>query len=204
MNAKWLLAFIVLAVGLGLLGVAATRNAGFRRAEAPAEAGRQAKAPGEGSAVRSIVAHDVAERPSPVVALRLEPLRAPRAADPGDRLARRQLAVALLAENRLLEAFEEASELLRADPDDPDGLYVHGVVRLAMGQGRRAIALLDRVVARHPDHVAAWTARGKAHLKTRNLPMAIASWERGLAAAGGRHAEIEALLLQAREGSGQG
>ncbi len=236
MNANWLPAFIVLAVGLGggllfalrwirlptakesrsvggffygfaaaailgLLIVGATRNA-EPRAESSAStlAGSTIRGSAEGGPQESATAHDAAGSLSSIAALRLEPLRTRLAADPNDHRARKQLAVMLLAENQLFEAFEQAGELLRVDPEDPDGLYVRGVVRLAMGQGRKAVELLDPVVARYPDHVAAWSARGKAYLKSGNLPMAIASWERGLNAAGGRHAELEPLLDRARQG----
>ena len=171
----------------------------------PATAGQGAASPvratpAANASIREVAGHGDPAALSPAAAARLEPLRARLEADPADLGARKQLAVVLLAEKRLVEAFEEAEAVLRLKPADPDGLYVQGVVRLAMGQGRQAVALLDQVLAQYPEHVAALVARGKAHTKSQNIPMAIASWERGLLAAGGRHAELERLLARARAG----
>lgn len=132
---------------------------------------------------------------------RLAPLRARLAADPGDIGARKQAAALLLRHGFLLRAFEEADEILRRAPRDIDGLYVHGVVRVAMGQGFKALELLDKVLEQRPDHVAARLARGKALIKMGNVSMAVADWEQGLTQAGGSHRELESLLAKARSGA---
>ena len=54
-----------------------------------------------------------------------------------------------------MEAFEQARELQKQAPNDPDGLFVEGVVRLAMGQWPLTVQLMDGVLAQHPDHVLA-------------------------------------------------
>ena len=131
----------------------------------------------------------------------LAPIRARLAADPNDLEARKEAAVLLLRGGLLIRAFEEADEILRRRPGDVDGLYVHGVVRVAMGQGFKALELLDQVLETRPDHVGARLARGKALVKMGNVPMAVSDWEQGLAQAGGRHRELESLLAKAKSGA---
>jgi tetratricopeptide (TPR) repeat protein len=108
--------------------------------------------------------------------------------------ARKELAVMFMGNAQLLPAFEQASEILKIDPQDPDALYVHGVVRLRMGQGARAIQLLDRLLADHPIHIPALIARGKAQRRIGDEAGARRSWLQALSAAGGQHPEVENLL----------
>ncbi len=116
------------------------------------------------------------------------------ATDPGDLLSRKELALLRLGHDQLMSAFEQASAVLQAQSDDPDGLYVHGVVRLRMGQSLRSIQLLERLLSRYPEHVQARVALGRAQSKIGDDSGAVRSWTTALAAAGGRHAEIERLL----------
>lgn len=134
---------------------------------------------------------------SPQVAAQLQGFRAQVEAAPEDLDARRQLTVALLNANLLMEAFEQARELQRLSPNDPDGQFVEGVVRLAMGQWQLSIELMDRVLAQHPDHVLAFLAKGQAQVALEQKPQAIATWKQGLAAAGGRFQPLEELLAEA-------
>jgi hypothetical protein len=142
-------------------------------------------------------AHDESSELAPEVRAQLDPLRARVEAAPQDLNARRQFAVALLNSNQLMEAFEQARELQRLVPDDADGLFVEGVVRLAMGQWPISVQLMDRVLAQHPDHVLASLAKGQAQAALGQLPQAIATWKRGLAAAGGSYPPIEEMIAQA-------
>ena len=135
--------------------------------------------------------------PEAIAALIEEP-RARLSVDPEDLQARKEIAVTLLRNGQLLPAFDEASAILARKPDDVDGLFVHGSVRVSMGQSRKALELLDRVLAQFPNHVLALMEKGKAHEKTGNLPLALATWERGLEAAGGSHAAIERLIAAAK------
>lgn len=131
----------------------------------------------------------------------LAALRQRVADDPNDLTASKQLAVRLLAHGQLVEAFELSASLLAAVPDDPDGLYVQGVVRLAMGQATRSVELLDRVLAQYPEHVLAHLARGRALQRLGRTDEAIAGWQRALAAVGGSNPQIESLIAEARTGS---
>ncbi len=145
-------------------------------------------------------AHDESAELSPEVAAELARLRAQVQTAPQDLAARRQLSVALLNANQLMPAFEQAKELQRLMPNDPDGLYVEGVVRLVMGQWPVTVELMTRVLAQHPGHVLAAMAKGEAEAALGRTAEAKASWEKGLAAAGGKFAPIEELLAQAEVG----
>jgi len=136
---------------------------------------------------------------SPEVEARLAELRAQLESDPGNLMARKEFALVLLNHNQFFPAFQQAEEILRLRPDDPDGLYVKGVVRFTMGQADVAIELMDRVLAQFPDHVLALLVRGLAFMRLDDRQQAIASWERGLEAAGGRHPQLEEFLAAARE-----
>jgi len=122
----------------------------------------------------------------------IAPLEARLAIDPGDLSARKQLAAILLQNQQLMVAYEHASAILEADGDDPDGLYVHAVVRLAMGQASPAIELLDRVLARYPNHVLALDARAEAQRKIGDASGAAITAARARQAA--RASEGKALL----------
>ena len=149
-------------------------------------------------------AHDESADLPPEVRAQLEQFRAQVQAAPQDLQARRQLAVALLNANQLMEAFEQARELQKQAPNDPDGLFVEGVVRLAMGQWPLTVQLMDGVLAQHPDHVLAALAKGQAEAALGQMPQAIATWKKGLAAAGGKFPPIEELLAEAEAGGGAG
>lgn len=154
--------------------------------------------------------HDPESTPSPVEERELEGLRARLAAAPDDLVARKRLAVRLIETGQFVEAFGEAKEVLKRDPNDIDGLYVQGVVRLAMGMWPQAQELLDRVLVAMPDHVPALIAKGRWYRGTGQVPLAIATWEKALKLAGGDSSkasphsaavrEIQQLLSEVREG----
>ncbi|MCB1034538.1 MAG: tetratricopeptide repeat protein, partial [Acidobacteria bacterium] len=131
---------------------------------------------------------------------RVAVLQSSLAADPADLASRKELSLILLNSGQLVEAFEEAKAVLAAQPDDPDGLYVQAVVRLAMGQSTTCLKLLDRVLERYPDHVLAQMTRGKALLKLGNRELAVDTWTEALKDAGGKHPGLERLLAEQGEG----
>ena len=147
-------------------------------------------------------AHDESAALTPEVKELLDQLRSKVKAAPQDLNSRRQLTVALLNANQLMEAFEQAKEVQKQAPNDPDGMFVEGVVRLAMGQWPLAVQLMDGVLAQHPDHVLAAMAKGQAEAALGQTPQAIETWKKGLAAAGGKFPPIEELLAEAEAGAG--
>jgi len=73
------------------------------------------------------------------------------------------LEVALANAARLLErepalAAEQAEEILKVVPDNPQALYLLGRARGRTGRGDEAITLLRQAVERQPDHPDAWRA----------------------------------------------
>lgn len=136
----------------------------------------------------------------PELAAQIAELQQRTIADPEDWMARKQLALTLVAAGQFFEAFDQASQVLRQFPDDPDGLLVHGVVRLTMGQADQSVQLLDRVLAEHPDHRQALIYRGLALYQLGNVEQALDTWDMGLQMAGGSDPELEELIMRARSG----
>lgn len=134
----------------------------------------------------------------PEVAARLGALRQEVAENPNDLVARKQLALGLLSAEQYFEAFEVAQGILAGRPDDPDGLYVSGMVRMTMGQDDEAMAALNRVLEQYPNHILALAGRGMIFMRQGDREAAILVWERALEAAGGSHPDLEALLAMAR------
>ncbi len=142
--------------------------------------------------------HPVTGELSAEMAARITSLQGRLAADPGDIMATKELALMLLDSGQVFEAFERAQELLNSYPDDPDGLFIQGVVRVTMGQNDLAIELLDRVLANYPNNLQALLYRGLAFHQSDRSQQAIDTWEAGLEMAGGRHPDFEQLLATAR------
>jgi tetratricopeptide (TPR) repeat protein len=121
-------------------------------------------------------------------------------ADPGDLMAMKQLSLAQLSAGSYVDAFQTAGRLLQTDAEDPDGLFVQGVVRLAMGQNAEAVVLFDRVLAQYPDHLQAIAYRGLGLYQGGEVERAVDTWEMGKEIAGGDAPQFEALLEMARTG----
>jgi len=68
-------------------------------------------------------------------------------------------AARLLAREPALAA-EQAAEILKVHPDQPQALALSGLALGALGQGEEAIAALRRAVALKPDQPDAWRALG--------------------------------------------
>jgi len=128
----------------------------------------------------------------------LEQLEAAAAAAPDDLLARKQLALRRLDAGLYFEAFSDAEAILANRPEDPDGLFIQGVVQLSMGRPDEALDLLDRVIVRYPEHLQAMIFRGLALARGGETEQAISTWEMALEMAGGSHPDLEMLLQQAR------
>ncbi|MDX1503126.1 MAG: tetratricopeptide repeat protein [Thermoanaerobaculia bacterium] len=130
---------------------------------------------------------------------RLSALAARLESDPEDLMARKELALTQLSAGLWVESFQQAQEILRSRPEDPDGLFVQGVVRVLMGNNDDAIELLDRVLANYPDHLQALFYKGVALYQSGEGDRAVETWQAGLAAAGGSHPEFERVLGMAAE-----
>lgn len=147
--------------------------------------------------------HESQQEIPPELAAQITDLESRLMTDPGDLMARKQLALTYVASGQLFEAFNNASQVLEVAPEDPDGLLVHGIVRLAMGQADQAVGILDQVLAQHPDHRQALIYRGLALYQTGRVEQALDTWDMGLQMAGGSDPEFEELILMAQSGASQ-
>ena len=120
---------------------------------------------------------------------------------PDDLDARKALAETFIKEGLFFEAFEQSERILAQSPNDVDGLYFQGLIRLTMGQDDTAIELLDRAIATEPGFVSARLVRGLARLRLDQRDAAIEDWRAGLEAAGGKHEGLERLLQMAESGA---
>ncbi len=162
------------------------------------EAARTTAATGQKAGQPGQPFHEGTEELSAEIATQVEALKARMTANPADLSAAKQLAFLLLINGNLVEAFDYSKKALEMSPDDPDGLYVQGVVRIRMGQVQQAIELLDRVLEQYPNHLLALIARGSALQRGGSTSQAIETWRRALDVAGGSHAEIERLIAEAQ------
>jgi cytochrome c-type biogenesis protein CcmH len=172
---------------IGSLVYLAVRDSGAGGMTAPAGGGGTAEQP-----------HPEASSLPADVRRNLEQLEAAAAAAPNDLLARKRLALARLDAGLYFEAFSDAEAILASRPEDPDGLFIQGVVSLSMGRAAESLELLDRVLVRYPQHLQAMIYRGLALARTSEMGQATATWEMALEMAGGSHPDIEMLLEQAR------
>ena len=140
---------------------------------------------------------------SPELAAQITDLQSQLVTDPQNWLAKKQLALSYVDAGQFFEAFSEASQVLQQFPDDPDGLLVHGIVRLTMGQAEQAVGLLDQVLAQHPDHRQALIYRGLALYQSGQVERALDTWEMGLQLVGGSDPELEELIHMAQSGATQ-
>ena len=76
--------------------------------------------------------------------------------------------LALLKVERFAEALVCANAALAIDGKDLDGLYIRGRSHIEMGQYKRAMPDLNRVLREDPDDVEARCYRGLAREKTGN------------------------------------
>ena len=142
-------------------------------------------------------AHELGGLP-PEYAAMVQDLEAKIAADPSDLVSRKTLAVLLLDLGQLLPSFQQAEILLEQNPDDIDGLFIHGMVRLRMGQDEIATELFNRVLSQRPDHVRALLGLGAVALRTGDRNKAIEIWQQALDVTGGQDPEIQELISMAR------
>lgn len=110
-----------------------------------------------------------------------------------DLAALKELTLANLALERFMEAHRWSEVVLEQAPDDPDGHYAQGVVRMAMGQSEAAVELFDRVLADYPNHLLALVAKGAALRGLGQVDAARATWEQALLVSGGQ-AQVQRLL----------
>lgn len=110
----------------------------------------------------------------------LDELRARSVNEPNNLEAKVELAQALVFRDRLVDAFSVIQEIQKVDPENAHALTYESVVRLAMGQGERAMELLEQAIAKEPSLTEAWVRRGLAAFELERYALAVESWEEAL------------------------
>ena len=122
----------------------------------------------------------------------LQQLEAAVQKSPNDLNARLELAKAYLERDNLMGVFDQTQYVLVRSPEQPRALTYQALVRMAMGQGADAVAMLQRATKSDPSLLDAWVALAWAHTtqgRPKEAEAAIAEAER-------RHPEEKARLEQ--------
>jgi tetratricopeptide (TPR) repeat protein len=118
---------------------------------------------------------------------------------PDHRQGRLWLASALLLGGQFAEALPEFETYLRDDPDDPAGLLGLATCYLELNRQGPAEAALDRLLARHPENVAALLVRARLEM-ARDAPDRALTWLKKAEAVAPREEDIlNALVLASRQ-----
>jgi predicted O-linked N-acetylglucosamine transferase (SPINDLY family) len=102
---------------------------------------------------------------------------APPALTPGEQL---QQALAHHRAGELPQAEALYRQILAAQPDHPDALYLLGAIACQTGRNPLAVELLDRAIALNPQHPEACSARGNALFSLQRNQAALASYDHAL------------------------
>jgi tetratricopeptide (TPR) repeat protein len=122
------------------------------------------------------------QEPTQTEALRcLDAARAALRDDPDHERALRDELAALAELGRWPEAAQTLARLRRLRPDDLDVGFDYAAVLLRLHRSVEAVALLNEVVARQPEHARAWFNLAVAHQSLGHLEEARRAWDRALA-----------------------
>lgn len=83
---------------------------------------------------------------------------------------------------RMADAANGYSRVLAAEPDNPDALYLFGVLKLQSGDTGAAIELLNRAIERNPGQPDYYNMCGEAHRMRAEFTEAIRRYEEAIAA----------------------
>ncbi len=135
--------------------------------------------PGETGGSVPGVPPDLQPKSSPAV----DAARAKVASDPGTIAHWVELGYALADAEGFIDAWQVAQEIEQRDPGNVDGKVIAAMVRIAMGQMDRAIALLDEAITAVPEHLTALTYRGMLAMQSGDAEAAVDFWTRARALA---------------------
>jgi tetratricopeptide (TPR) repeat protein len=142
-----------------------------------------------------------AEAEAPPDARTLE-LRASLAKNPDDHDTRLELARHLLLQRDLMGVWNETQYVLERQPAHPRALTYQSLVRLAMGQGDVAVAMLKQAIAAEPDLIEAHENLAFVYAslgRTKEAEAAVAETARRSPADAQRLREALAQLAQSRQ-----
>jgi cytochrome c-type biogenesis protein CcmH len=129
---------------------------------------------------------------------RIAELRAQIEKDPDNLDARVELARHSLAVNDMMAVFGETRFVLDRKPDEPRALTYQAVVRLAMGQPKKAEEMLERAIAAKPDLEDAYVYLMLVHTETGNAPAADTVLKRATARLPSEADELRSVLVRMR------
>jgi protein O-GlcNAc transferase len=90
------------------------------------------------------------------------------------------LAVEEYRQGHFAESATRLDRVLDESPRHVDALHLRGVIALKLGDGGRAIELIERAAAIHPSHAQMLTNLGNAYRSIGDYPRAFASYERAI------------------------
>jgi cytochrome c-type biogenesis protein CcmH len=117
---------------------------------------------------------------------------------PEDLSARLDLARHALAANDMMTVFKETRFVLDRKPTDPRGLTYQAVVRLAMGQPKKAEEMLERAIAAQPALEDAYVYLMLVHTEARNAHAADSVLARATAHLPSQAEELRSVLARMR------
>jgi tetratricopeptide (TPR) repeat protein len=101
---------------------------------------------------------------------------------PGYPAARHDLARLLYQQQRIDEALPHIERLLATDPENPRYLALKALSMRLVGRGAESIALMERVVAEHPDDAQGWLVYGNLLREMGEQDRAIEAYRQSIAA----------------------
>lgn len=113
--------------------------------------------------------------------------------------AKLDLAQALIYRDRLVEAFQVVQAANQIQAGHPRALTYEAIVRQAMGQGDRALQMLDQAVEKDPKLAEAWVRRGLAAFEQAKFQVAIDSWQKALELRPDGKDALEPVIQEAKD-----
>ncbi|HCP46534.1 MAG TPA: hypothetical protein DIU15_10845 [Deltaproteobacteria bacterium] len=161
--------------------------------------------PGQPGAPVQNVPPALQPRPSAAV----DRARAAVSSEPESVAAWSELGYALVDAEGWIDAFETSKQILTMAPGHPDGLLIHAIVRIAMGQRDVAQDLVTQALTAEPSHMRGLMYQGMLAMQRGDKDAAHAAWNRGLETAGPGNGFEELLampapMMAARSGATQG
>jgi tetratricopeptide (TPR) repeat protein len=157
-----------------------TRDGLQRPAAAPVATNAVPAAPEAGPASSDASVHWPEDPQQADVLRRLDAARAALRDDPDHERALHDELAALAELNRWPEAAQTLARLQRLRPDDLDVAFDYAAVLLRLHRSVEAVALLNEVVARQPEHARAWFNLAVAHQSLGHLEEARRAWNQAI------------------------
>ena len=133
-----------------------------------------------------------AQQPDPF----LQQLEAAVQRDPDSARLRNDLAQAYLERDNLMGVFEQTRIVLAKNPNDARALTFQALVRMAMGEGDTATAMLQQAVKVDPNNLDGWVALAWVYSQSDRMKDAEAAIARAIQVSPNDKARLEEVLQQ--------